>query len=266
MCSRTRECPVLFPSAPRDEPSSEPTIGKTSSGDVGATRDLRSNHDRTFQEEDDQATRLVESLSPLAGVELIQRFKQGTDPIVSVVIPCFNEKRFAAEAIRSVSVQSFEQWERIIVDDGSTDGSLAEIWDAAKDDTRIRVLRHQKNSGLGASWKPPATLGALGAVLALTKQMFLIAGVLIGGTLMIWATFRRKNLIFPTLIVGATTVVALLSWMAYNIAGTQRVDTILGTEGVGTTFHPFIRRSILMGEIDSRYARRSSRTTGRKPE
>jgi GT2 family glycosyltransferase len=72
-------------------------------------------------------------------------------PLVTVVIPCFNEERFVADALRSIREQTFADWECLVVDDASTDRSLHEIWQSAKADARFRVLRHRSNSGLSAS-------------------------------------------------------------------------------------------------------------------
>ena len=68
------------------------------------------------------------------------------DGLVSVITPCYNGERFIAETIESVLGQTYAQWEMIIVDDGSSDGS-AQIAEAyAARDGRIRVLR-QANAG-----------------------------------------------------------------------------------------------------------------------
>lgn len=73
--------------------------------------------------------------------------------------------------------------------------------------------------------------GVVGGLLALTKQMFLVVGVIVGGGLLLWAVIRRRGAIRPILIIGATTIIVLLPWMAYNIAGTGRSDMLTGTEG-----------------------------------
>lgn len=73
-------------------------------------------------------------------------------PRVSVIIIFLNEERFLAQAIHSVRAQSFTDWELILVDDGSIDGSSA-IAHAAADGERVRVVEHpgHANRGMSAS-------------------------------------------------------------------------------------------------------------------
>jgi len=68
-------------------------------------------------------------------------------PLVSVVVPVYNSERFLAETIHSVKRQTYSNWELVLVDDCSTDGSLRMIRDAMLDDSRIRLVQLQKNSG-----------------------------------------------------------------------------------------------------------------------
>src|ERR1700734_3340325 len=48
-------------------------------------------------------------------------------PLVSILIPCFNAKQWIAQAIESALQQTWPEKEVIVVDDGSTDGSLGVI-------------------------------------------------------------------------------------------------------------------------------------------
>ena len=67
---------------------------------------------------------------------------------VSVVIPCFNHAQYLAESVGSVIAQSFQDFEIIIVDDGSTDETVAVANHLIElhPDTQIRLIS-QPNSG-----------------------------------------------------------------------------------------------------------------------
>jgi len=69
-------------------------------------------------------------------------------PKVSVIIACYNQAGYVADAIRSVLAQTFSDLELIVVDDGSADGTPAVI--ASFRDPRIRSVR-QKNGGAAAA-------------------------------------------------------------------------------------------------------------------
>jgi GT2 family glycosyltransferase len=68
-----------------------------------------------------------------------------TSPLVSIIIPCFNYARYLPAAIESALAQTYRPIEVIVVDDGSTDGSL----ELARDYS-VQVLA-QSNQGLAAS-------------------------------------------------------------------------------------------------------------------
>lgn len=68
-------------------------------------------------------------------------------PFFTVIIPCYNYGQFLAEAIQSVSKQDFDDWECIIVDDGSTDHTAQVATSLAQVDARIKYV-FQKNAGL----------------------------------------------------------------------------------------------------------------------
>jgi len=66
--------------------------------------------------------------------------------LVSVIMPVYNTKDFVWEAIESILNQTFEEFEFIIVDDWSTDGSYEICEEYAKKDKRIRLYKNNKNS------------------------------------------------------------------------------------------------------------------------
>lgn len=68
-------------------------------------------------------------------------------PLVSVITPVFNSAPWLAEMLESVRNQTCSDWEHILVDDGSTDGSDRIIERAAETDRRIRLLRMPENGG-----------------------------------------------------------------------------------------------------------------------
>ena len=67
-------------------------------------------------------------------------------PLVSIVMPVYNTAPFLEEAVNSILNQSFTDFEFIIIDDGSTDGSLDILRNFA--DKRIVLLSNGKNRGL----------------------------------------------------------------------------------------------------------------------
>ena len=67
-------------------------------------------------------------------------------PLVSIVVPLYNQRDYIQEAIDSVRNQSYPNWELIIMDDGSTDDGKQIVLDVKKYDQRI-FLYTQQNSG-----------------------------------------------------------------------------------------------------------------------
>ncbi len=67
-------------------------------------------------------------------------------PLLTVAIPVFNAGKYLRVAVLSIVHQTFQDWELLIIDDGSSDDSLETIRDI--DDARIRILRDGENHGL----------------------------------------------------------------------------------------------------------------------
>lgn len=71
-------------------------------------------------------------------------------PLVSIVIPCYNQGEFLGETLDSVLSQTYREWECIIVNDGSTDNTEAVARGYCDRDSRFKYI-YQKNSGLSAT-------------------------------------------------------------------------------------------------------------------
>lgn len=75
------------------------------------------------------------------------RMNNNAPPIVSIIMPVYNSEKYVGQAIQSVLKQSFEDFELIIVNDGSTDGSGYKCEQYAGNDARIVVV-HKENGGV----------------------------------------------------------------------------------------------------------------------
>ncbi|MGH8490352.1 MAG: glycosyltransferase family 2 protein [Gammaproteobacteria bacterium] len=79
-------------------------------------------------------------------------------PLVTIIIPCYNYGMFVKEAVESVLAQSFQRFEIIVIDDGSTDGLTISTLQNMKYD-KMRVV-HQANQGLAETRNNGAKLAA----------------------------------------------------------------------------------------------------------
>jgi glycosyltransferase involved in cell wall biosynthesis len=70
-----------------------------------------------------------------------------TKGLVSIITPCYNSTKYITQTMESVLVQTYKNWEMLIVDDCSTDGSYEKALEYAEKDNRIKVYRMEQNSG-----------------------------------------------------------------------------------------------------------------------
>lgn len=73
-----------------------------------------------------------------------------TKPLVSISIPVYNQEHYLHQCLDSVLAQTYENWECVLVDDGSTDASGDICDEYAKKNNRFKVI-HKKNAGLAAA-------------------------------------------------------------------------------------------------------------------
>ena len=66
---------------------------------------------------------------------------------ISLGLPVFNEVKFLDLTLQSILDQTYEEFELIIVDNASTDGSFELLQKIAKKDKRVKLFRNEKNLG-----------------------------------------------------------------------------------------------------------------------
>lgn len=89
-----------------------------------------------------------------------------TNPLVSIIIPCHNGEKYVADAIRSVQSQTFTDWELLVIDDASSDNSVSVIEEFCEADSRIRLFRNEKPTGMPASPRNIGISAACGRYIA----------------------------------------------------------------------------------------------------
>lgn len=72
------------------------------------------------------------------------------DGLVSIITPCYNGEKYIRETMESVIAQTYQQWEMVVVDDGSTDSSASIVSEYEKCDSRIKLVK-QNNAGSAAA-------------------------------------------------------------------------------------------------------------------
>lgn len=71
-------------------------------------------------------------------------------PLVSIVMPCYNNGQTLVRTVKSIQAQTQKDWELIAVDDGSKDDTLSVLENLARGEARMRVI-HQENGGVSAA-------------------------------------------------------------------------------------------------------------------
>lgn len=116
-------------------------------------------------------------MQPDAGVDRPRAVEATPAPDVSVLIAAYNAEATLAETLDSLLAQSFAGWEAIVVDDGSSDGTLALARAYASRDPRIRI-EHQENAGTASARNRAAALARANYLVPLDADDYLVAAAL----------------------------------------------------------------------------------------
>src|SRR5437868_2832321 len=81
-------------------------------------------------------------------------------PLVSLAMPVYNGEAFLADAIRSCLAQDYHNFELIITDNASTDGTEKICRGFAASDSRVRYIRNERNLGAGPNFNRGFELGS----------------------------------------------------------------------------------------------------------
>lgn len=73
-------------------------------------------------------------------------------PKISVIVPVYNTEKYLHRCVDSILAQTYTDFELLLIDDGSTDGSGAICDELAQKDSRVRVF-HQENGGVTSARK-----------------------------------------------------------------------------------------------------------------
>ena len=71
--------------------------------------------------------------------------------LISIVTPMYNSEKYIKDTIKSVIAQTHKNWELIIVNDCSSDGSLSIAEQHARGDSRIKIVYQSRNTGISAA-------------------------------------------------------------------------------------------------------------------
>ncbi len=71
--------------------------------------------------------------------------------LVSIVVPAFNRGFIIGAALESILHQTYQNWEALVVNDGSSDGTRQIVREYARRDARIRLIEHEHQKGAQAA-------------------------------------------------------------------------------------------------------------------
>jgi len=74
-----------------------------------------------------------------------------SSPLVSIIMPCFNSVSFIEKAVESILKQSYENWELLIIDDGSSDDTTRIVKKFSSENSKIKFYSNKHNCGVAYS-------------------------------------------------------------------------------------------------------------------
>jgi glycosyltransferase involved in cell wall biosynthesis len=144
-------------------------------------------------------------------------------PLVSVIVPAYNAAAWLGDAVASLRAQTLTDIEIIVIDDGSSDGTLALAHTLARGDPRVRVLARDKASGGPSRARNDGMRGARGRFIALldaddvavpTRLEHAVAAMELTGARFAFADMQRLYQDTGRMALGGTLALAKFTEVA----------------------------------------------------
>ena len=171
--------------------------------------------------------------------------------LVSIVMPVHNAERYIEEAIRSVMAQTYMSWELLVVDDNSTDSSMAIVAKLAKEDARIKVFRNPTPTGYPATPRNMAVELAQGRFIAFLDSDDVWLPNKLEHQIPYFSRFKKVGVVFShyekvdeeskrmNRVVKARRVTTYEKLLLGNVIG--NVTALYDTTRVGKAYFPQVR-------------------------
>lgn len=128
------------------------------------------------------------------------------EPLISIVIGAFNVEKYLQATVQSVLDQTYHNFELIIVDDGSKDKTPELAAALLREDSRIRLIRLEKNSGLPAVPRNRGIVEARGELIAFLDHDDL------------WTRWKIEDQVRAMLRYPELVMVYSMFWKFYNVS------------------------------------------------
>jgi cellulose synthase/poly-beta-1,6-N-acetylglucosamine synthase-like glycosyltransferase/peptidoglycan/xylan/chitin deacetylase (PgdA/CDA1 family)/spore germination protein YaaH len=142
------------------------------------------------------------------------------EALVSVLIPCFNEEKVIAESVRRILNSTWTRLEVLVLDDGSTDGTAAEVERAFGGDPRVQLLRFP-NGGKARALNRGLALAGGEVVVALDADTQFPAETI--GRLARWFDDPKVGAVAGNALVG-NRVNLITRWQALEYVTAQNLE------------------------------------------
>lgn len=163
-------------------------------------REMAQRHERLYE-------RLVATLPPAEEepevplpprIRLVSRPLR-EQPLVSLIVPCFNDGRYLSDCLGAIAAQDYPALETIVVDDGSTDSATVALLDELGQRDDLTVLRQPENRGPSAARNAAIEIARGRYVLPVDADNILLPGAVTALVRQLQAAGEEVGFVYPNL-------------------------------------------------------------------